>query len=213
MNFVSRELVEKWARLYFVFCLEALASRPLLYAFEACNIANSTNDLLCGGHISTFHISKMRSIQYYVLCLCPLGLVRCGGHNMSFLPGFTCSAISYLFSSSDELFSVIDQVEQYRWLINFFTLLGSSTPTARHVNLPPGYPHGGSLASEAHVVSNSDVPVTPSAAISMSSAVNGINAYPGGLPPSITLHNMAVPSSPSFLNGATCKLESFTTSS
>ena len=200
MNFVSRELLEKWARLYFVvFCVEALTLRPLLYAFEACNI---------GGHIS-----KMWSIQYYVLCLCPLGLVRCGGHNMSFLPGFTCSAISYLFSSSDELFSVIDQVEQYRWLINFFTLLGSSTPTARHVNLPPGYPLGGSLASEAHVVSNSDVPVTPSAAISMSSAVNGINAYPGGLPPSITLHNMAVPSSPSFLNGATCKLESFTTSS
>ena len=176
-------------------------------------LQNSTDDLLCGGHISTFHFSKMLSIQYSVLHLCPLGLVRCGGHNMSFLPGFTCSAISYLFSSSDELFSVIHQVEQYRWLINFFTLLGSSTPTARHVNLPPGYPHGGSLASEAHVVSNSDVPVTPSAAISMSSAVNGINAYPGGLPPSITLHNMAVPSSPSFLNGATCKLESFTTSS
>ena len=105
------------------------------------------------------------------------------------------------------MFSIVDQGEQYRWLINFFMLLGSSTPTARHVNLPPGYPHGGSLASEAHVVSNSDVPVTPSAAISMSSAVNGINAYPGGLPPSITLHNMAVPSSPSFLNGATCKLE------
>ncbi|XP_022790525.1 transcription factor COE1-like isoform X1 [Stylophora pistillata] len=80
---------------------------------------------------------------------------------------------------------------------------GSNTPTTRPVNLPPGYPHSGSLASEAHIVSNSDVPVTPSVAISMSSAANGINAYPGGLPPSITLHNMAVPSSPSFLNGAT----------
>jgi len=72
----------------------------------------------------------------------------------------------------------------------------------------PGYPHSVSLSSEGHVASpaNSDVPVPLSAAISMTSAPNGINGYSGGLPPSITLHNMAVPSSPGFLNGATCKI-------
>jgi len=82
---------------------------------------------------------------------------------------------------------------------------GSRTPTTRHVNMLPGYPHSASLSSEGHVASpaNSDVPVPLSAAISMTSAPNGINGYSGGLPPSITLHNMAVPSSPGFLNGAT----------
>ncbi|KAJ7392448.1 Transcription factor COE2 [Desmophyllum pertusum] len=70
--------------------------------------------------------------------------------------------------------------------------------------MPPGYHHAATLVSEGHVHSpaNSDVPVTLAAAISMSSAPNGINGY-SGLPPSISLHNMAVPSSPGFLNGAT----------
>ena len=90
-------------------------------------------------------------------------------------------------------------------LVNFVPL-GSSTPTTRHINMPPGYHHAATLVSEGHVHSpaNSDVPVTLAAAISMSSAPNGINGY-SGLPPSISLHNMAVPSSPGFLNGATCK--------
>lgn len=90
-----------------------------------------------------------------------------------------------------------------------FCDLGSTTLTTRHVNMLPGYPHSASLSSEGHVSSspaNSDVPVPLSAAISMTSAPNGINGYSGGLPPAITLHNMAVPSSPGFLNGATCKL-------
>ena len=88
-----------------------------------------------------------------------------------------------------------------------FCAIGSSTPTTRHVNMLPGYPHSASLSSEGHVASpaNSDVPVSLSAAISMTSAPNSINGYSGGLPPSITLHNMAVPSSPGFLTGATCK--------
>ena len=91
----------------------------------------------------------------------------------------------------------------------FFTL-GSSTPTSRHVSMPPpGYPHTNSLPSEGHVVSqpNTDVPVTLAAAIAMSSAPNSINGFTGNLPPSITLHNMGVPCSPGFLNGATCKIK------
>lgn len=82
----------------------------------------------------------------------------------------------------------------------------SSTSTSRHVSMPPpGYPHGSSLPSEGHGVTTptSDVPVSMSAAISMSSAPNGINGFSGSLPPSITLHNMTVPSSPGFLSGAT----------
>ena len=73
---------------------------------------------------------------------------------------------------------------------------------------PPGYPHSSSLPTEAgHVVSppNSEVQVAPGTVISMSSAANGINGFSTSLPPSITLHNMAVPSSPGFLNGAACK--------
>ncbi|KAM7444916.1 Transcription factorCOE2 [Porites harrisoni] len=82
----------------------------------------------------------------------------------------------------------------------------SNTTTSRHVNMPPpGYPHSSSLPTEAgHVVSppNSEVQVAPGTVISMSSAANGINGFSTSLPPSITLHNMAVPSSPGFLNGA-----------
>lgn len=82
---------------------------------------------------------------------------------------------------------------------------GASTPTSRHMNIAPGYPHAGSLSTEGHVVSqpSSDVTVTLAAAISMPSTPNSINGFTGNLPPSITLHNMAVPSSPGFLNGAT----------
>ena len=91
----------------------------------------------------------------------------------------------------------------------FSHALESNTTTSRHVNMPPpGYPHSSSLPTEAgHVVSppNSEVQVAPGTVISMSSAANGINGFSTSLPPSITLHNMAVPSSPGFLNGAACK--------
>ena len=91
----------------------------------------------------------------------------------------------------------------------FSHALESNTTTSRHVNMPPpGYPHSSSLPTEAgHVVSppNSEVQVAPGTVISMSSAANGINGFSTSLPPSVTLHNMAVPSSPGFLNGAACK--------
>ena len=68
-----------------------------------------------------------------------------------------------------------------------------------------GYPSP--LPNEAHVVSQptSDVPVSIAAAISMSTAPNSINGFSGNLPSSVALHNLAVPSSPGYLNGAACK--------
>lgn len=82
---------------------------------------------------------------------------------------------------------------------------GRSTPTCRHMSMvPTGYPNTNALPNEVHVASqpNSDVSVSLPAAVSMSSAPNGISGFSANLQSSIALHNLAVPSSPGYLNGA-----------
>ena len=77
--------------------------------------------------------------------------------------------------------------------------------------VPTGYPNTNALPNEVHVASqpNSDVSVSLPAAVSMSSAPNGISGFSGNLQSSIALHNLAVPSSPGYLNGAACKIKCF----